>query len=178
MPAATSAPLPADTPIPSLPTDTPPPPPTDTPPPLPPTDTPTPLPTDTPPPPPPPPTNTPAPPPPTNTPAPPPPTQPPANPLEVIVELPEGNEFDTEDEVKIVFVVRDPNGVSNFQWGIFTQNLTPLKSGNKECGGATECRQEVREDAPGIPGTFIVGADAVNTKGQTKRGISEIYVHD
>jgi len=159
----TPTPLPAtDTPTPPPPTatPTPPPPPTDTP---------------VPPPPPPPPTNTPAPPPP-NTPAPPPPTQPPANPLRVIVELPDGNTFDTDEEIRFVFVVTDPGGVKEFTWGIFTQNQTSLKGDKHDCGGATECRLEIKESAPPIEGTYIVGADALSVSGKTTRGIGEIYV--
>ncbi|MBN1991529.1 MAG: hypothetical protein JW953_02415 [Anaerolineae bacterium] len=164
-PGDAAAPPPPDLP----PTDTPlSPPPTDTPPPPPP-------PTDTPPPPPPP-TDTPAPPPPTNTPAPPPPTQPPANqPPQVVIELPNGNTFDPGDEVKIVFIVRDTDGVSSFSWGIFTQNQVSLKGGEKTCNGATECKLEVKEVAPGT-GTYIVGADAADTTGATTRGVGEIYV--
>lgn len=173
-PSATPTSVPTDTPTP-VPTNTPVPPPTDTPVPVP-TDTPAPPPTNTPvpPPPAPPPTNTPvlAP---TQPPAPV-PTQPPANPLEVIIEFPDGQEFGTNDKVKINFIVRDPNGVSKFEWGIFTQNQTSLKNGKKECGGVTECREEVKESAPPISGTFIVGADAVSSTGATKRGIGEIYV--
>ncbi|HXV97551.1 MAG TPA: hypothetical protein VEC93_03945, partial [Anaerolineae bacterium] len=97
-------------------------------------------------------------------------------PLQVIVELPDGNTFDTDEEVHIVFVVRDPGGVKDFTWGIFTQNQTSLKGGRHECGGTTECRLEVREGAPPIPGTFIVGADALSVSGKTTRGIGEIYV--
>lgn len=176
--AATSTPVP-------VPTDTPTPVPTDTPVPLP-TDTPVPVPTDTPVPPP---TNTPVPPPPapppTDTPVPAPtqppapaPTQPPASALQVIIEFPDGQEFGTDDKVSINFIVRDPGGVSKFEWGIFTQNQTSLKGGKKECGGATECREEIRESAPPIPGTFIVGADAIATNGATKRGLGEIYISD
>jgi hypothetical protein len=134
----------------------------------------TPLPTNTPPPPPP--TNTPPPPPPPATSAPPPPTQPPANPLTVNVELPDGSTFDIDEEVHFVFVVRDPGGVKEFTWGIFTQNQTSLKGGKKECGGATECTLDVREEGPPFEGTFIVGADALSVSGKTTRGIGEIYI--
>jgi hypothetical protein len=75
-----------------------------------------------------------------------------------------------------VFVVRDPSGVKEFTWGIFTQNQTSLKGGKHECGGATECRLEVKENAPPIKGTYIVGADALNVNGKITRGIGEIYV--
>ncbi|MBN1217325.1 MAG: hypothetical protein JXM69_00230, partial [Anaerolineae bacterium] len=126
---------------------------------------------------PPPPTNTPLPPPPTNTPAPPPPTPTPANQgPQVIVELPNGNTFDTGDKVKMVFIVLDPDGVASFTWGIFTQNQVPLVGGDKSCGGATECRLE-KEESASVPGTFIVGADAVDTKGNKSRQVGEIYVH-
>jgi hypothetical protein len=94
----------------------------------------------------------------------------------VSVEFPDGNTFDTDERVHIVFVVRDPGGVKDFTWGIFTQNQTSLKGGRNECGGVTECRLEVREDAPPFKGTFIVGADALSVSGKTTRGIGELYI--
>ena len=162
-------------------------PPTDTPVPTPiPTDTPTPLPTDTPtpdptptnpPPPPPPPTSPPAEAPPPDTPAEPPPPPPvDESKPEVIVQLPGGSSFSPGDEVKIIFIVRDPDGVNRFTWGIFLQNLSPLVGGDKVCNGAPECQIEVKEEAPPLKGTYIVGADAVDVLGNTSRGISEIYV--
>jgi hypothetical protein len=95
----------------------------------------------------------------------------------VTVELPDGNEFDKNEDVKIIFIARNPAGVKEFTWGIFTQNLTSLKGGDHECGGTTECRLEVEESAPPIEGTYIVGADAIGADGKTVRGIGEIYVH-
>ncbi len=92
------------------------------------------------------------------------------------VQLPKGNDYDTGEEIKIIIVVRDPDGVARFTWGIFTQNQTPLVGGDEECHGATECKIERKENAP-VAGTYIVGADAVDTKGETNRGIGEIYVH-
>lgn len=167
-PTSTPTPLPTDTPTVT-------PIPTDTPTPIPPTETPTPVPpTNTPVPPPPPPTDTPLPP--TNTPPPPPPPQPPSSAPEVVVELPDGDVFDAGDEVKIIFIVRDPDGVDKFTWGIFLQNLTPLVGGDKFCGGATECKIEVEENAPPLTGTYIVGADAVDVHGNAARGTSAIYV--
>jgi len=169
-PAVTDTPTPlppTDTPTPAPPTDTPTPAPTDTPTPVPPTNTPLP---------PPPPTDTPIPPP-TNTPAPPPPTQPPASQTVVTIELPEGDKFHADDEVEIVFVVRDPGGVREFTWGIFTQNLTSLKGGRHECHGATECRLEIKENVPPVKGTYIVGADAIGSDGKTVRGTGAIYVN-
>ncbi|MCQ3978246.1 MAG: hypothetical protein DPW09_32875 [Anaerolineae bacterium] len=132
-------------------------------------------PTNTPPPPPPPP-DTPIPPPP-DTPAPPPPTQPPASQTVVTIELPKGDKFHADDEVEIVFVVRDPGGVREFTWGIFTQNLTSLKGGRYECHGATECRLKIKENVPPVKGTYIVGADAIGSDGKTVRGTGAIYVN-
>jgi hypothetical protein len=158
----TPAPIPTDTPIPApeIPTDTPVSPPTEAPPP------------------PPPPTNTPAPPPPpTNTPAPPPPTQPPANQgPQVEVILKDGSDYDVGDKVKITIVARDPDGVASFTWGIFTQNQVGLKGGDKKCNNATECSTNIEESIP-LAGTFIIGADAVDTKGNKNRGVGEIYVN-
>jgi hypothetical protein len=94
----------------------------------------------------------------------------------VVVEFPDGNEVDAGDDIKIVFVVRDPNGVKEFSWGIFTQNKTPLKDGKKDCGGATECRQEIKEEVPPIKGALIAGVEAKSVNGQGKIGIGEFYV--
>lgn len=166
-PTSTLTPIPSDTPTPT-------PIPPDTATPIPPTETPTPVPpTNTPVPPPPPPTNTPVPVQPTS---PPPPPPPPSSKPDVIVELPDGDVFSSGEEVKIVFIVRDPDGVDSFTWGIFLQNLTPLVGGDEFCGGATECRLEVEENAPPLTGTYIVGADAVDVHGNTARGTSAIYV--
>ena len=87
----------------------------------------------------------------------------------------DGNNYHTGDKVKIKIVVRDPDGVTSFTWGIFTQNQVGLKGGDKKCNGATECSTHIEESIP-IPGTFIIGADAVDTKGNTNRGLGEIYV--
>jgi len=153
-----------------IPTDTPLPEPTATETPVPPTDTPIPAP--------PPPTSPPPPPAPTNTPAPPPPTQPPANTgPQVIVELPDGNTHDKGDGFRLRIIVRDPDGVKSFTWGIFTQNQTPLIGGDRNCNNATECTIEEDLEAPPIPGTYLAGADAVDSKGATTRGVGEIYVH-
>jgi len=166
----TPTPIPTDTPVP--PTDTPTPEPTAT-------DTPTPEPTPTnpppPPPPPPPPTNTPVPPPPAEPPPPPPPPEPPSSKPEVYVELPDGNTHDKGDEFEVRFIIRDPDGVESFTWGIFTQNQTSLIGGTEQCGNRIECVHEEEVASP-LPGVFIIGADAVDSKGQTARGIGEIYI--
>lgn len=174
--------LPTPTPVPAEipPTDTPAPaeiPPTDTPVPDTPADTPTPEPppTNTPPPPPPP-TNTPVPPPPppTNTPAPPPT---PANTgPQVVIELPNGDTYEVDDEVKIIIRVLDSDGVNTFTWGVFAENGSPVGlGGDHGCGGATECRLD-REFTTKFPGQFFIGVDAVDTKGQTVREIKQLYV--
>jgi hypothetical protein len=177
-PTPTPAMIQPNTPLPEV-VDTPTPVPTDTPVAEVPTDTPVSeaAPTDTPPPPPPP-TNTPVPPPPppTNTPAPPPPTPVPVNQgPKVDVQLEDGSNYHVGEKVKIKIVVWDPDGVDSFTWGIFTQNQVGLKGGDKKCNGATECSTHIEESIP-IPGTFIIGADAVDTKGNTNRGLGEIYV--
>ncbi len=169
-PAVTDTPTslpPTDTPTPAPPTDTPTPAPTDTPTPVPPTNTPLP---------PPPPTDTPIPLP-TDTLAPPPPTSTPASSTVVTIELPDGDQFSPDDDVKIVFVARDPGGVREFTWGIFTQNLTSLKGGTHNCNGQTECRLEIKETVPPVTGTYIVGADAIGSDGKTVRGTGAIYVN-
>lgn len=167
LPTPTDTPLPTDTPTPTpTPTETPIP--TETPTAVPPTNTPPP-----PPPPPPPPTDTPVPQP-TQPPAPPPP--PPSSKPDIIVELPDGSTFDTGDDFKVIFIIRDPDGVKEMSWGVFTQNQTPLIGGDVNCGNAPECRHEEELEAPPIRGTFIVGADAIDSKGEDNRGIGEIYV--
>ncbi|MCB9079757.1 MAG: hypothetical protein H6631_19300 [Anaerolineaceae bacterium] len=169
LPTPTDTPLPTDTPTPTeTPTETPIP--TETPTPVPPTNTPVPAA-----PPPPPPTAT-SPPEPTEPPAP--PTEPPPPPSskpDIIVELPDGNTHDVGDDFKVVFIIRDPDGVAEMTWGIFTQNQTALLGGDVNCGNAVECRHEEEVSAP-YRDTFIVGADAVDSTGQTNRGIGEIYI--
>jgi hypothetical protein len=95
----------------------------------------------------------------------------------VIIGLPGGNEYEIGDEIKVIFTVRDPDGVKSFTYGFFTQNQSPLGGGGtEECGGNTECIREIEVDVPPLEGTFIVGADAVDGKGETNRGIGEIYI--
>ena len=184
-PISTAAPtdisLPTNTPVAEVPptdTPTPEPAPTDTatPEPVPPTDTPVPPPppTDTPPPPPPP-TNTPAPPP-TNTPAPPQPTQTPANAgPQVVIELPNGDDYGLGDEIIVIITVTDSDGVDEFNWGVFTENNVAIKGGDKDCGGATECRIEEEFDAA-LAGAFQVGVEAKDNKGQGTIEKKQIYV--
>ncbi len=142
--------------------------------PLPPTDTPPPPPppTNTPPPPPPP-TSPPAPPPATNTPVPPPPAAN-AGPT-IIIELPNGDTYSIGDEVKIVITVRDADGVGEVDWGVFTENKTPVLDGEKNCGNATECRIEKEFNAD-LPGAFQVGAEAKDSKGEKGIQIKQLYV--
>lgn len=181
-PAATEIIVPTNTFTPEIfPTDTPAPTDTPTPEPLPPTDTPTPEPpppTDTPaPPPPPPPTDTPVPPPPpADTPAAPAPTQPPASTgPQIVIELPDGDRFGVGDDVRVIITVRDPDGVANFEWGIFTENNVSVKGGERGCGNATECRIEEEFEAV-LAGTFQVGVEAVDTKGTKTIEVKQIYI--
>jgi hypothetical protein len=130
----------------------------------------------------------PPPPPPTNTPIPPPtappPTAPPAAPppgpakakTDIVIELPEGNTYDAGDKFKIVFIVKNPDGVWSFTWGIFLQNLTPLIGGEKVCHNAPECTHVEEVVAPPLTGSYIVGADVAKSNGEIERGIGEIYV--
>jgi hypothetical protein len=90
--------------------------------------------------------------------------------------LPDGNTYDTGEEFEIRFIVRDPDGIESFKWGIFTQNQTGLMGGDVSCHNQTDCRHEEEVEAPPIRGTFIVGADAVDSKGNTHRGIAEVYI--
>ncbi len=170
--------------VPATPT---PPPPTNTPPP--PTDTPVPQPSPTHPPAAQPPKAAPRP---THTPAPPPPTAAPATPLAtntpvppptpanrgpvVTVNLPNGNEYRLHDKVTVIITVSDPDGVSSFTWGIFSQNRTSLAGDTKECGRATSCEIEAKFEAK-LAGQFAVGVEAVDTQGQkTQTNAAQIYV--
>jgi hypothetical protein len=63
-------------------------------------------------------------------------------------------------------------------WGVFTQNNTGLVGDTVDCSDKTECRVEQSFTAPDISGTFIVGADASDTKGMINRGVGELYVED
>ena len=172
----TNTPLvPTDTPTPEVPTDTPTPeiPPTDTP-------TPEPPPTNTPPPPPPA-TNTPVPPPPpTSPPAPPPPTSPPPPPPSsgptVLIELPSGDTYGLEDDVKFRIVVTDPDGVNSFSWGLFAQNGSPLGfGGERNCGGSNSCDLSDEFKAK-LTGQFFLGVDTIDSKGNATREIKQLYV--
>lgn len=148
----------------------------------PPTPEPSPLPTNTPAPPPPaPPTNTPAPPPPAEppTPAPPPPTSPPPAPASsgptVIIDLPDGDTYGVGDTVKLNITVTDPNGVSDFEWGIFTENKTAVLGGDKGCGNAVECKISEEFEAE-LPGAFQIGVEAKNAQGQKTTHVTQLYV--
>ncbi len=94
----------------------------------------------------------------------------------MIVELPDGNTYETGEEFTFIIIVRDPDGVGSFTWGIFTQNQTPLIGGEQDCHNAPECRIEEELTAPPISATYLAGADAVDSKGATTRGVGEIYV--
>jgi hypothetical protein len=91
--------------------------------------------------------------------------------------LPKGNAYSPGEEIEIIFTVRNPKGIHEFTWGIFTQNLTPLIGGDEKCGGGQECRHEVEVDAPPITGSFIVGADVLDVSGKITRGIAEVYIN-
>jgi hypothetical protein len=188
---ATATPAIISTPVPieSVPTDTPLPPPTDTPAPEQPTPepatpTPEPLPTD--PPPPPPPTNTPVPPPPpvvdtpvpaapapANTPVP----APAANSVPVvIIQLPDGDTYSLNDNVRIIVIVQDPDGVKEFEWGVFAQNGSPTGLGDRKgCGNLAECRLEDEFETK-LTGQFFIGVDAVDALGNDIRQVVQLYV--
>ncbi len=168
VPVDTPTPVPpADTPTPELPptdTPTPEPPPTDTPPPPPPA-------TNTPVPPPPPPTNTPGPPPPTSPPPPPPSTGP-----AVLIDIPTGDEYALNQEVRFNITVTDPDGIRSFTWGVFAQNGSPVGlGGERGCGGALQCDLSDKFDTK-LVGIFFLGVDAVDNQGNTTREIKQIYV--
>ncbi len=95
----------------------------------------------------------------------------------MIVEFLNGTNFGPGDEIRIRFIVRDADGVGEVSWGVFTQNRTPLIGGEHNCNGTVDCSFEINEDAPPITGTFLVGADALDTKGNTTRGVGEVYVN-
>ena len=78
--------------------------------------------------------------------------------------------------MKIIFVVRDPDGVNSFTWGVFAQNGSPLGLGGEHnCGGATECGTNEKFETK-LTGQFFVGVDTVDTKGNKTREIRQLYV--
>jgi hypothetical protein len=95
------------------------------------------------------------------------------------ISLPGGSNYDQNEGVRVVITVSDADGVSGLTWGVFTQNLTPLIGGNHNCGNSAQCNTEVSFNAtvPGGGTAYIFGVDASDTKGNTHREISELYVH-
>jgi hypothetical protein len=94
------------------------------------------------------------------------------------VELPGGNDYNKGDDIKMVIVVRDPDGVNTFTWGIFMQNQSPLPIGGTEsCNGSAECRAEVKASPP-VAGTYLIGVDAIDGTGERSTGfVGEVYVN-
>ncbi len=98
--------------------------------------------------------------------------------IEVIIILPDGNSYPKSGQIKVICTIRDTDGVTSFVWGLFTQDLIPLIAGGEVlCHNAPECIHEGTINLPPIPGTFIIGADAIDSTGQYGRGIAEIYVY-
>ena len=77
--------------------------------------------------------------------------------------------------MRVIITVRDPDGVASFEWGIFTENNVPVKSGERNCGNATECRREEKFEAA-LTGAFQVGVEAVDSKGNKSIEVKQIYV--
>ncbi len=101
----------------------------------------------------------------------------PSSDLEVIITLPDGNSYPKSGQVKVIYTIRDTDGVTSFVWGLFTQNLTPLNGGEVLCHNTPECIYEETINLSSITGTFIIGVDAVDFTGQIEREIAEIYVY-
>ncbi len=101
----------------------------------------------------------------------------PSSDLEVIITLPNGNSYPKSGQVKVIYTIRDTDGVTSFTWALFTQNLTPLIGGEVLCHNAPECIHEETINLPSITGTYIIGGEAVDSTGQIEREIAEIYVY-
>jgi hypothetical protein len=93
-----------------------------------------------------------------------------------VIEFPGGDKYGLNDDVQVIITVRDPDGVTEFEWGVFAQNKSPLGlGGHQSCGGATECRIE-EEFETKLPGQFHVGVEARDTKGEGVTEIKQLYV--
>jgi hypothetical protein len=94
----------------------------------------------------------------------------------VVIELPDGDTYGLEEDVKLIVTVRDSDGVTSFSWGVFAQNGSPVGiGGDRNCGGAGECRID-DEFETRLIGIFFIGVDAVDTKGNEIREIKQLYV--
>jgi hypothetical protein len=93
----------------------------------------------------------------------------------VIIEFPDGDTSDVGDDVKVVVTVRDPDGVGIFEWGVFTENKTPLKGDKHDCGGQQECRTDAKFEAV-LSGTFQFGVEARDTQGNKTIEVKQLYV--
>ena len=94
----------------------------------------------------------------------------------VIIELPDGDTYSLNDDVRIIITVRDPDGIKNFEWGIFAQNGSPTGLGDEiGCNNLVECRVEDEFETK-LPGQFFIGVDAVDALGNDIREIVQLYV--
>ena len=92
-----------------------------------------------------------------------------------VIELPDGDRVNVGDDVRVIITVRDPDGVSSFKWGIFTENNVAIKGGDSGCGNVTECRTDEEFEAV-LPGAFQIGVEAVDSKGTKSIEAKQIYV--
>ena len=93
----------------------------------------------------------------------------------MVIELPGGDKYGIEDEVKVIIRVSDSDGVKEFEWGVFTQNNVAVKGGDRGCGNSAECGVEEEFEAI-LEGTFQIGVEAVDSKGNVTIEVKQIYV--
>jgi hypothetical protein len=92
-----------------------------------------------------------------------------------VIDLPSGDRFSIGDEVRVRITVSDPDGVSTFDWGVFTENRTSVQGGERNCGNATHCELEEEFEAQ-LPGAFQIGVEAKDATGATTIEVKQIYV--
>ncbi len=93
----------------------------------------------------------------------------------MIIEMPDGDTYSVGDNIVINITVRDPNGISAFSWGVFSQNRTALKNGTENCNGSPECSVTV-ELVAGLSGQFEVGVEAKSKNGGGTIQTKQIYI--
>ena len=95
----------------------------------------------------------------------------------VVIDLPRGDIYKLEGEVRVNITVSDPDGVSSYSWGVFAQNGSPLGlGGNVGCGNSGQCNSSEEFEAK-LTGQFFIGVDALDAKGNTVREVKQIYVN-
>lgn len=87
--------------------------------------------------------------------------------IEVDIELPNGLVYQVGDTVEVKVTVSSMQGVDSFTWTIFTQSLTAITGGYKECAGASQCIINEFYTMNGS-GDFFVAVEAIDVEGKIK----------